>query len=1236
MVYFTLESPRVQTALKEAPSASANIHNLFEAMHGGIRGLGTEENVIFRLLANRSTAEITAIRSGYAAHYGRNLDSEIKSELSGNELARAQAYLQGDNAKGNALGIREALNEKNFNTAIEVIALDQNRSALTEAFRQLTGQGISEYAGQFLSKDSSVRDIAVNFSEAQTFRALKDIEKNATGLYYQNRFIEACHAGNLEAASAVISHPEFTNVRKLLDRQGQSDSTLTGFRPGSAISLTASRYVVSGGKSQIASNDFSGLIAQFPADQADFLEAQAEGDKAKMAASTIKILLNKPGFDKNDILAINSLLANTSAEERTAIANCYSDQSKFKIQADLRGKLGEQEFARTERIIRNGKLSDAEDVYFAVTLRDPAGRVNNLLAQQSRADIQNINDFFQTRGLLDLNMAIHANYDGRECFVLSQAARGQAASIEESIERLNERKNFEFSRLTNAFSDKDRLVDQRFARLNEDFRQIKASGQEPDRERALRLIAQIAFAGQDLDSYVNAKDGLANIGPATVAGIAGAACIILSDGLMLPVIAAGAGGGVSYYGTKRLIEGQAYQSSNYQHDFLLGAINGVSALGGMKVGGAVAGRTLTFLKSGTLAAAARPISTTLGGMANGASASISIAGLESLAVGASLEETLERMRVAGLLGFAIGAGGEAVSGGLRFGLSSGLKQLSSKVRAGITSSENSGFEQVAVTRQEPIHSEYSSVQTAGPELTFRTASIPEHNTSAVAAEKTTDWIIAAKDRNAERMHVIIKAYYMGKHPTHLFSSYQGTIIPQTEGHLIAEFVERFSSGKITSEGIQRRVMGILAQDPLSAHDLNAYRQALQTFEQRLGKTPSPAPSTVKPPKETNYKGSAERPTPEAIHDPSALLLSNRASSLLAAGKELTPAVLKALQEGYVVVEKGQHRFLVSPEVIHHENVYAPMITAKIKGEVICTYAGTYESKSGVVFVEKAIHPRSELRLGFDPRERDYYEICVENMSRHIRTLQYIHLDRPSENWLANVKNAADDNFRTELHLKDLQGILTELSKDSHCQLSGIPTIIDKIRGGDKITLQDVLSLDNINGTTIAGTLPIYDSYAGAVAAGSRSSLTGRPMQIVGDNHSHPSGSRHPSKADIGFWSSSHRRGTGNRVPEEVYLSDKSTPAIIWHTLREVLDPDYAASVKAQQEFPTYHTISMPGNRDPHNLSGAFDGQPNHPERYAGGSKTMQYNFEWYQAHKEQPIYVGPEILSRIQARVITD
>lgn len=101
-------------ALLEGNKTLADVAALHEAMHGGLTGLGTDEETIMRVLRGKTGKEREAIIAEYKRRYGRDLKADLKSELaddwsSHHDYKRASALLAGDTAKADAIALDQAM-----------------------------------------------------------------------------------------------------------------------------------------------------------------------------------------------------------------------------------------------------------------------------------------------------------------------------------------------------------------------------------------------------------------------------------------------------------------------------------------------------------------------------------------------------------------------------------------------------------------------------------------------------------------------------------------------------------------------------------------------------------------------------------------------------------------------------------------------------------------------------------------------------------------------------------------------------------------------------------------------------------------------------------------------------------------------------------------------------------------------------------------------------------------------
>lgn len=98
------ENDRAQ-ALLEGKQVEAEAAELAEAMNG----LGTDEDVIWRVLRNKTEAERKQLAAVYKRMYGVDLNDRMSSELSSHDLDRKDALWAGDTEKADAIALDQTM-----------------------------------------------------------------------------------------------------------------------------------------------------------------------------------------------------------------------------------------------------------------------------------------------------------------------------------------------------------------------------------------------------------------------------------------------------------------------------------------------------------------------------------------------------------------------------------------------------------------------------------------------------------------------------------------------------------------------------------------------------------------------------------------------------------------------------------------------------------------------------------------------------------------------------------------------------------------------------------------------------------------------------------------------------------------------------------------------------------------------------------------------------------------------
>ena len=92
------KAPKKTTTAPARPKVDpdARAKEAYEAMNGGVWGLGTDEDRLFKALDGLSPEETKSVKAAYKEHYDRDMTKDVSSELSGTELKRARSLMRGD------------------------------------------------------------------------------------------------------------------------------------------------------------------------------------------------------------------------------------------------------------------------------------------------------------------------------------------------------------------------------------------------------------------------------------------------------------------------------------------------------------------------------------------------------------------------------------------------------------------------------------------------------------------------------------------------------------------------------------------------------------------------------------------------------------------------------------------------------------------------------------------------------------------------------------------------------------------------------------------------------------------------------------------------------------------------------------------------------------------------------------------------------------------------------------
>lgn len=518
-------------------------HQLYEAMKGGLFGAGTDEEQICRVLQGKTAEQIAAIKTAYKDHYNRDLVTDLRGELSGDYLKRVDALLQQDKTVAEA----------------------------TEIHRALTGAGTDEEA---------IHQVLRN-KQPEELQALSDSYRKLYGVELDQALEGELSGAELDRARAVLkgnkAEADAARLRLAMDGAGTSEETIREIlsdKSKAELSQIADAY-----KKLYGKDLEQDLATELNTHELSEAKALLEHENITAACARLKAAIDGVGTTEEEIFQV---FEGRSAEERQEIIQQYQALYKKDLLQDLQAELGQDDLLRAKLLIDNGKLSDAERLYFAM---QGAGTdeeaIKEVLHGKSKAEIQAIATEYESKFGRKLVEDLESDLSGRAEFKAHLALLGEPTTLEERLDRLEKEQQFERSglgsKILDTISDKGQALDENVERARRALQEAQKDGVITEEEKK-ELSRRLRFAEQDVETYVGAKDAAAETAGTVAATVAATVVMVGTAGAGAPLVfaLATAAGAAGYVGGKAVIEGGAYEADGVATDLAVGAVEGVA------------------------------------------------------------------------------------------------------------------------------------------------------------------------------------------------------------------------------------------------------------------------------------------------------------------------------------------------------------------------------------------------------------------------------------------------------------------------------------------------------------------------------------------------------------------------------------------------------------------------------------------------------------------------------------
>lgn len=555
-----------------------NVVHAAHVLRNAMDGWGTDEDAIFNVLKSKSKQEIDAIKHEYKERYERDLEVDLRSELSGAELDEALAHLSGDKAAAaisslvNSIGTLNDDEEKieQTLTALEPADLMKLRKQIHNDPQ--TYNKIVDVLGQLDSKDYEAAKSLLKGDRAAAAAIRLDDAISGVATDEKVVYQQLEHASPEEREQIKLAYRERTG--RQLDEDIANDFSGAEYDLANAL-LSGNQDDAIAARLQIAG---SGV---------------GKTDSAMM--QVIREWTTGLGTDEE---AIYSQFKGKSESEREKIAAAYQ-KNYGSIEQMFKDEFSDTDLEQASQFKSTGKL----DPVFALKLAmEPVGTdeelIKETLGDLSKEEIAELKQAYLAKTGRELESDFTSELTGRDYFDVNLLVDGNPTTPEEYRQRAL--KIFEFERGTGSNDVSVGIMDfaeiigmhssgsqlefqtQRLLQMFDEHGQLKP-------EFTIEDVKQASdWQQSDASDYSSAKNAVVDALSTGSMIAVGALTTFLTYGALSPWLAAtiaGAIGGAANIGVRAGLQGDAYGGQEIAVDAVISTLS--AAVAGVLSKGAV-------------------------------------------------------------------------------------------------------------------------------------------------------------------------------------------------------------------------------------------------------------------------------------------------------------------------------------------------------------------------------------------------------------------------------------------------------------------------------------------------------------------------------------------------------------------------------------------------------------------------------------------------------------------------
>jgi len=581
------------------------------ALREAISGAGTDEDTIMQVLRNKSPEEQARIKEAYKREYGDDLDADLKDDLGGHDLMRAEALRSGDVMKADAIALDQSMHGGFWGGAFggdkdqaEAVYSQMDQEVHAEAVKNgwdaaRTEEEIKKRHAQLSGKYADVKGITDESARKEALR--NDLGKSFTGpekdlvLAVHDRDLVAADAARIEIERRSAFYASDDVLLKAVDAQGKRA------RSESELDARAAEIKL---QERIDIAELRG----FPLD-----EKVIESERQKI----------KDDLEKNT----KERAARYMTSLETKYDKDYGRYGKGSLRIVLALNMSGTERSKALDIVKGGGLLTPEQELDYAVREEDADSLKGQLDGKKKEDIDKIvaawEEKHKPRKFADY---VGEEFEGRDLHDIKQKLKGEPQTPREALERAKEDLEFEksaygaadyFAKSERREMEKDvKRLEEQVARLDELEKGGKKGTPEYEREFRRYKLRKEYF-------NISVKDNRAKIDSVTdtVATIAAIVATVVAI-VVISVLTAGAGVGVlaavmagmtkasvaagaavastlATVAVKKGFKGKAYTTDELTDDLTVGAVEAVASAVTAGLGGKLlaAGRLAKLAQS---------------------------------------------------------------------------------------------------------------------------------------------------------------------------------------------------------------------------------------------------------------------------------------------------------------------------------------------------------------------------------------------------------------------------------------------------------------------------------------------------------------------------------------------------------------------------------------------------------------------------------------------------------------